>query len=356
MAKVQEKARDDEAAAHQDEAQAAAGFSAQLPASFAAMLERAEPETIAGWLQQYPTLRDPIFFSTQELRGNAFAQTVLAIGPGGAPQHAGEQEVPETTAPGPAVISAAPAGDADAAKDEEMRKVAAWNQVSRGGVNDAKYAPAAVRLPVSVVSDLERLWQKSIAGKEKDFEHGGNLVRTYGGREHIREQPATSKDEFHGDDNEKGWGDTILAKVHTHPEPDAPEHYSCFSAEDIQGFMEPGSNQAPMKILRSGPMTYMLAHTKQSRATMDGLLDEANRIDDEKKKSMIADIKSVYDAAFDATPGAYGGLDPHAPEEHPRHLHGLRWAEAGEAAVAAVCAKYEIAFYKGQGSELQRVM
>jgi hypothetical protein len=356
MAKEPEKERDDKAAAHQVEMQAAEGFTAQLPASFAAMLERATPETVAGWLQQYPTLRDPILFPTQELRGNAFAQTVLAIGPGGAPEQAGEQEVAASNEPGPAVISAAPASDADAAKDAERRKVAAWNQVSRGGVSDAQYAPSAVRLPASVVSDLERLWQKSITGKEKNLEHGGNLVRTYGGREHIREQPATSEDEFVGDPNEKGVGDTILAIAHTHPEPDAPEHYSCFSVEDIQNFMEPGGNQRPMKLLRSGPMTYMLVHTKQSRATMDGLLDEQQRLDGERKKSMMVDMKVVYDAAFKATPGNDGGPDPHAPEDHPdRHLKGPRWAEAGEAAVAAVCAKYEIAFYKGRGSELQRV-
>lgn len=72
---------------------------------------------------------------------------------------------------------------------------------------------------------------------------------------------------------------------------------------------------------------------------------------------MMADIGAVYDAAFDATPGADGGPDPHAPANHPKqHLKGPRWAEAGEAGVAAVCAKYELAFYKGQGSELQRVV
>lgn len=207
MAREPVKERGDEAAADQDRAQPDEGFAAQLPADFAVMIEHAEPETINAWLQEHPTLRDPILSTVQELRGNAFAQTALA-------------------------------------KHAEMTKVAAWNQMSRGTI-DAKNAPAAVRLPAGVVADLERLWQKSINGKEKNLEHGGNLVRTYGGREHIREQPAQSEDEFEGDDNEKGWGDTVVANVHTHPEPDAPEHYSCFSAQDIQGFMEPGGDQKP---------------------------------------------------------------------------------------------------------------
>ena len=321
MAKEQEKGRDE--AAHPGEMHAADDLTAQMPAGFAEMIQHAEPETIAGWLQAHPALRDPILSSVQEVRGNAFAQTVLAIGPGGG----------------------------DAAKHEEMQKVAGWNQVSRGSI-DARYAPSTVRLPPEVVKDLERLWQKSIAGKEKNWEHGGNVVRRYSGREHIREQPATGPDEFEGDDNEHGLGDTVVATVHTHPEPNVPEHYSCFSAPDLQNYMEPGTGQKPMKILRSGSMTYMLAHTTQSRARVNALFDKHNRPDAEKKFAMMSDIQTVYDAAFDATPGAWDGSDP----QHPKARAGSRWAEAGEAAVAAVCAKYELAFYKGEGSDLQRVV
>lgn len=89
-----------------DQAQAAgrddllASVAAKMPAEVAMLIANGAPESIAGFVQAHPQLRDPILMMAQRLRGNAFAQAVVAAAttvhkhPANGPGEPGGQDTP----------------------------------------------------------------------------------------------------------------------------------------------------------------------------------------------------------------------------------------------------------------------
>jgi hypothetical protein len=165
-----------------------------LPADFIAALAQGDPNFVAALLQSYPQLAEPIFAVLQRVRGNAFAQLVIAAASGGpidsAIPHVDGPDTPE------AVVKSAPQTPATETKsiglpegydggpiriDEDhasdRQKIDGFDQIANSYTHELG-APSHVRLPKAVVDALGDMWAES---KAKNQEQGGNLVRTYGG-------------------------------------------------------------------------------------------------------------------------------------------------------------------------------
>jgi len=339
MEKVKEPSREEQQAdAVRSQSQAGAMLADRLPPEFTSAIQSASPEAIAQLIGAHPQLTDPIFWTVQTLRGNGFAQQVLAIGPTAPPQHEGE--VPVANEPAPAVPQA-PVLSADTTTrpandhDRDMQKQAAWNAMSRG-LGDSKHAWQAVRLPPEVVQAVDHYWQEST---KDGNEHGGLIYKTtIRGRTGVHEGHDYNEGEMDTDAIELGHFEDALGGIHTHPEPDAPEHQSCFSDGDFRHLV--GADREKVMIMRSGATTYMIARTRQ----FDAMLEQ--RIDGPDTQAQVEEeMVAVYNAAFDATQDGAGGPKGYGP----------RWNEAGERAVFAVCQKFGLLFYKGSGSDLQLV-
>lgn len=139
---------------------------------------------------------------------------------------------------------------------DRRRKVAGFEQVSRGHLREAG-APEAIELPASLVDALERAWRDSDATQE---EMGGNVVRTYGGKYKLRRGGAGTSRAFEPDDRDVGWGETRIGIAHTHPYRGEGFDHGTFSAADLVNIVD---ETEPLKLLRSGPFTYVIARTKE---------------------------------------------------------------------------------------------
>jgi len=298
----------------------------------------AEPETAGAPVMD---LDDAAPRATQFTDAGALPQVApLAAAPAGptaseraydesAPQHALHKPASPQHAD-PATSSAAPAPvDPDLAKRIGPRGMAAaWDQLAVATA-DERSTPAYVRLPANIVNELDRAWQDSLAGKE-EREQGGNLVRNMGGSYEIRRGANEDKHMFDQDDNDVGWTQKLVAQVHTHPYRDekeqVPEQFATFSEGDFDSLMR---SDAHMSVLRSGPYTFMLSKTKQFQAMVD-----ATNNDENKLSALAQRMTDVYDKAFDATKGSF--------------------SEKTEAGVLAVCQRFHLVYYSGQGSDLSR--
>ncbi|HEY4239175.1 MAG TPA: hypothetical protein VGM88_05140 [Kofleriaceae bacterium] len=311
----------------QAKAQSGGALAAQLPADVAATIGQATPEMIAGMIGAHPQLTDPIFWVVQQLRGNGFAQQVLAIGPTVPPQH---QEETQVAAP-----AAEPKQAQVAPKTDDTRMNAAWNQIS-GGKSNHDHAWSAVRLPPDVVKQIEHYWQESL---KDGNEHGGEISRTdHLGR--LKNYEAESYDKGEIDPVvDLAWHEHELGIIHTHPEPNLAEHHSCYSWDDCWNIIsEPDQH---MSILRSGDVTYMLVRTEQTDA-------KYRPVDDtDAEWTMRANVQQLYNTEFANTQEGLPSGDKGGT--------GKRWTEASERAVFKVAQQYGLLFYKGMGADLQLV-
>jgi hypothetical protein len=117
--------------------------------------------------------------------------------------------------------------------------------------------------------------------------------------------------------------------IHTHPTDEEDPDYVSFSDVDLVSIVD---EDQPLNILRSGRQTYMIARTKE----FDALINKNN--DPEKLSELKLAMRDTYNAAFYA-------------EKHT----GAGQPSAVEAGVLAVCSKFHLAYYWGQGQDLDRV-
>jgi hypothetical protein len=308
-----------------------------MPAELAVAIVQGTAESIAAVVQEHPQLRDPIFMLVQTQRGNAFVQAVVAAATTMHKHPVPDEPAPEPHAapaptPAPAARSA-PAPDAETQKHLDRRKTAGWEQVARGGINDARYAPSEIRIPASVVTAIEQAWQDSLA-RHPEREEGGNLVRTYGGSYKLRRTHGYTDDAFEPDPHDVGWTETMVGTVHTHPYRDEharnpaamPTDYGTVSAPDLDSIV---NRDGPLFIVRSGANTYVIAKSKQflqlvERHEQQGTLGE-----------LVMEMEKLSNQIYEATKG--------------------NMAEKLEQAIIAVCQAYHLVYYEGQGSDLKRV-
>ncbi len=209
----------------------------------------------------------------------------------------------------------------------DRAKIAGFDQVANSHTRVAA-APSHVRLPKSLVSELDGMWAESQATHR---EQGGNLVRTYGGNYELNRthDPSDDGNTYNPDTSNVGWLDRHAAIVHTHPlGPSEPDHVS-FSNVDLEDLVD---EDQPLNILRSGRQTYMVARTKE----FDALIDKNN--DPQQLFELKRAMRDVYDGAYQAEKRA-GGSHPTAVEK----------------GVIAVCRTFHLIYYWGQGQDLHRI-
>jgi hypothetical protein len=291
-----------------------------IPHQLVDIVRRGNEDDFVQMLDAYPSLQMPILAAIGRVHGTQVARTVgakskptLDASPAKAPA-----KNPEGYDGGPIRV------DSDQGVSDRS-KVAGWDQVA-AGVAREQSMPSHVRLPKSLVRELDRLWNETV---RKDKEHGGNVV---GGRDSYEFRQTHDKhdnQDTYNPDLSNVDGDHHVAIVHTHPTDNDSPDYVGFSDVDLAALVD---EEQPLNILRSGTQTYMVARTKEFEA----LIDKNN--DPEKLAELKIAIHQTYKAAYGAEKSAGSG--------EPSRV---------EAGVLAVCRKFHLIYYWGQGQDLHRV-
>jgi hypothetical protein len=207
------------------------------------------------------------------------------------------------------------------------------------GPIDEKWAPNTVRLPDAVDAGLDEAWRQT-AADSRHREHGGNIVRTYGGKYEMNQQGPGLEGAYDDDDSDVGWTEDHVAVVHTHPYFNRDFDHAGFSGGD---FVNLATNNVPLSIMRSGSdQTYMLARTKQFQKMVDDIENKYDHDYDllhEKRQEFEKGMDDHWEAAYAA-----------ALKKNPKDFPG-----AVEAAGVATAKAYHLLYYKGTGANLKRI-
>jgi hypothetical protein len=281
-----------------------------------AIVGSASVQAIATLVEKHPHVSAPILTAVEHTQGGSVARAVseeLAISSGATGDRVAD---PRVRSPAPTRVAEAPV------PMERRRQVAGFEQIARSHVREAG-APDAIELPASLVDALEHAWRDSDASQ---VETGGNVVRTYGGKYKLRRGEPGDGGMFEPNEHDVGWGETKVGIAHTHPYRKEGYDHGTFSPADLANMVD---EDQPLKLLRSGPLTYVIARTKEFDALVER--HEKEQRPDALKRAMM----KSFDDAFDAAPGAF-----------PDRL---------EAGVIAVCKQFHLVYYEGRGAELHRV-
>lgn len=228
--------------------------------------------------------------------------------------------------------------DSGAAVPRGARYDPRWTGIAHGPIDEA-WAPSAVRIPDAVSTGLDEAWQQTVTDP-RHREHGGNIVRTYGGRYEMHQGGPGLETLYDGDESDIGRLQDHVGIVHTHPYFKEKSDHAGFSGGD---FTNMTSHNVPLSLLRSGSnTTYMLARTKQFQHQLDAIektYDGNGEALEEKRRAFSAGMEGTYDAAFEAALKQNKGDFP----------------AAVEAAGVAVATKYHLLYYKGTGANLHRI-
>jgi len=290
-----------------------------IPNELVAIVAKGDEADLVQMLHAYPTLRSPILAAIGRAHGAPVAHRVgVKAAPTPDPTPATKtQAYPEGYDGGPIRV------DPDHASDRQ--KVAGFDQIA-AGVGREQAAPSHVRLPKSLVAELDRLWHDTV---RKDKEHGGNVVRDGGSYDFRQTHDEDDNADTYHPDTDNLDGDRHVAIVHTHPTDTRSPDYVGFSDVDLAALVD---ESQPLNILRSGTQTYMVARTKEFEA----LIDKNN--DPEQLSELRMAIHKTYNAAYQAAKAEDIG--------EPGRV---------EAGVIAVCRKFHLIYYWGQGQDLHRV-
>ncbi len=186
-------------------------------------------------------------------------------------------------------------------------------------------APLEIELPPELLSGLEKAWEKSFPGEESQ-EQIGILVKDKDGKYVWRAGKPGSSGQSKPNYEDVKAGETIVATGHTHPyskeeggHVGVPE-----SAGDLTSLI---MSKEPMDTVYAGTKQFVVARTAEFDKRIAGL-------DLDGKKKLRDEMRKLWQDTFDATRGAL--------------------PVKSEAAVKAVCEKYQLVFYAGTGGKLKR--
>jgi len=182
-----------------------------------------------------------------------------------------------------------------------------------------------IELPPELMTGLEEGWKQSFPGDESQ-EQVGILVRTTDGKYVWRAGKPGSSGESTPNYGDVKAGETIVATGHTHPYSKKEGGYTGVpeSAGDITTLI---TSKEPMDTVYAGTKQFVVARTAEFEKLVAGL-DAAG------KKKLSADMSKLWEDTSNATKG--------------------NLAAKSEAAVKAVCEKYQLVFYAGSGGKLTR--
>jgi hypothetical protein len=188
-------------------------------------------------------------------------------------------------------------------------------------------APKAVTLAVEAQRGLQASWDESKAHGH-DKERGGNLVReVHNGhmtRFDWRQGKAIKDDQFNPDPDDHEENQRVVATGHTHGYASGAEDVT-FSDDDLAGLVDESQN---LDLLQSGASRYMVARTKEFEAQIKDL-------DEEQLTNVRNKIRHTWRSAFKGT----GTIQ-----------------ERSERATTATCRAFKLAYYRGTGGTLARIV
>ena len=188
-------------------------------------------------------------------------------------------------------------------------------------------APKQVTLPMAAQRGLQESWEASKADHHAK-ERGGNLVRdVHNG--HMtsfawRPGKAVKDDTFLPDPDDVGKDQTVVATGHTHGYANGTENVS-FSGDDIAGLVDESQH---MDLMQSGRTRYMVARTAEFDARLKGL-------DDDQLTALRNQITTTWNTAFEGE----GTISQRA-----------------ERASVGTCRLFKLAYYRGEGGTLNRIV
>ena len=141
---------------------------------------------------------------------------------------------------------------------------------------------------------------------------------------HWRAGKPVGEDMFVTDPDDHERDQRVIGTVHTHGYADGTENVS-FSGEDIAGLVDESHN---LDLMQSGKTRYMVARTAEFEK-------HVNRLDEEGLAVLRVKIIGVWNRAF----AGEGTI-----------------AERAERATIATCRQFRLAYYRGQGSTLDRIV
>lgn len=216
---------------------------------------------------------------------------------------------------------------------DRRARAAGFEQLAHGHTR-AGTTPADVELPASLDNALDQAWTDSLAAPTEQ-EEGGNIVRTYGGAYKLRRGHDHTTASFDPDFHDVGTTQSLVGVAHTHPYRDEKAEnlmstdWGTFSGEDIANLVNDPID-VELKVLRSGPYTFMLSRTTEFNA-----LVAKDNLDQAGHSPLYAAIVHTFEAA--------------------KHAHEGPMADKLEAGVMAVCKQYHLVYYEGSGRELHRM-
>ena len=189
--------------------------------------------------------------------------------------------------------------------------------------------PESMELPKELTDGMQAAWDASFPGG-KSQEQGGILVKTAQGKYEWRAGKAGDSGSFTPNTGDLKSGETLIAVGHTHPY-DASEGSTTGVAHSGGDIATMIYYDNPIEIVQSGPKTFVVTRTKEFQA----LVSKADT--PLKKKALHDEIDAAWNTAFAKAQG-----------------DGVDFVPAVEAAVAAVCEKYQLVFYEGAAGKLAR--
>jgi len=187
-------------------------------------------------------------------------------------------------------------------------------------------APVSIQLPKELEDGLKAAWAKSFPGG-KSQEHVGILVQKKDGSYAWKAGPPGTSGSSKPNYGDVGKDERLVASAHTHPY-DASEGNKkdvSFSGADLANLV---TQDERVKAVYADTSEFVVAKTKEFDARVKDL-------DTTKKAELKTEMKKLWNDTYSAAKGTF--------------------QERVEAAVKAVCEKYDLVYYAGaSGGKLTR--
>lgn len=187
-------------------------------------------------------------------------------------------------------------------------------------------APKHIVLPPALVQGMQKAWDGSIP-MGKSQEQGGILVRNKDGSYEWKAGAAGESGSFDPNYDDKGKDQSLAVLGHTHPYDETEGGYTNvpFSGQDLARQVY---SDEPVNVVQSGKGMFGTARTAEFDKMVAGL-------DEKAKRKMFQDMNKEWNDLFSSGKGELPGK--------------------ADAATRAICHKYHLLYYKGEGDSLDLV-
>ncbi|NEQ33166.1 MAG: hypothetical protein F6K04_19575 [Leptolyngbya sp. SIO4C5] len=185
--------------------------------------------------------------------------------------------------------------------------------------------PEKFVIPESMKAGMQAAWKKSFPGG-KSQEQGGILVKNKDGTYSWKAGPAGKSGSFSPNYGDVEADETLVASGHSHPydKSEGGHTHVSFSGADLANLV---TQDEHFKIVQAGEGQFVVSRTQEFNK-------KRSELDKQGKKDLKAEMKKTWNDTFSTAKGTF--------------------QERVEAAVKAVCSKYDLVYYKGSGGKLSK--